>query len=208
MQKRCLLLELAAYRIVKIQFVWESRKTQFCKGSHTGCKQSCLRLRVSMFRSQHFFSPNLPTIVPEKPIIGYNIHMIKSWLSLQRYQIWAQSTNSLFSQCLQLFDLKQQMGACPVPSFNPGQSSWDTWLITPTFPFTKLKIAQAFPNCVLTTVKGGKGTALCKLQKSEVSQVSQTGIVEAHSFTAHVIFSLLHSRFQCRHAMLLPTNGC
>ena len=40
----------------------------------------------------------------------------------------------------------------------------------------------------LTTLKGGNGTGLCKLKKSEVSQVFKTGIcVEAHSFTAHVI---------------------
>ena len=32
-------------------------------------------------------------------------------------------------------------------TYNPGQNSWNTWLIFSASPFTELKIAQAFPNC-------------------------------------------------------------
>ena len=34
-----------------------------------------------------------------------------------------------------------------VKSNNPRQNSWNTWSFSPHSPFTKLKIAQAFPNC-------------------------------------------------------------
>ena len=41
-------------------------------------------------------------------------------------------------------------------SYNPGQNSCDTWLVSPSSPVTKLKTAQDFPNCN-TTARGGGG---------------------------------------------------
>ena len=40
-------------------------------------------------------------------------------------------------------------------SYNPGQNSCDTWLVSPSSPVTKLKTAQDFPNC--NTARGGGG---------------------------------------------------
>ena len=76
-----------------------------------------------------------------------------------------------------------------VPSYSdrgskPGQSNWDTWSISPSFPLTKLKIAQAFKLHLLTTLQRDEGTTLCMLKK--IGSVS--------SFFDRVVGSLLYYR--------------
>ena len=69
-------------------------------------------------------------------------------------------------------------------SYNPGQNSCDTWLVSPSSPVTKLKTAQDFPNC--NTARGGgggggggggEGGEGCKPKELEVSQVFLIGVV-------------------------------
>ena len=62
------------------------------------------------------------------------------------------------------------------PGSKPGQNNWDTWSISPSSPFTKLKIAQAFKLHLLTTLQKGEGTTLCMPKKLKVFQVFLTGL--------------------------------